>query len=155
MFFGTTFKMFSDDQLGVLANCLQTEYFKIGQKIIRQNTAGKKFYIISEGQCAVLKEETDAFGNLKEILLTTLKRGKCFGEVALLSHAPRMASVVADSRQTTVLSLSKADFEQHGFSSSSSHLQHKHKDFMENRLDACMDIPYAFILIALTHHKQR
>ena len=31
-------------------------------------------------------------------------------------------------------------------------LRAEHKDFMENRLDACMDIPYAFVLIALTHH---
>ena len=31
-------------------------------------------------------------------------------------------------------------------------LRAEHKGFMENRLNNCMDIPYAFVIIALTHH---
>jgi hypothetical protein len=31
-------------------------------------------------------------------------------------------------------------------------LRAEHKGFMENRLNKCMDIPYAFVIIALTHH---
>ena len=30
-------------------------------------------------------------------------------------------------------------------------LRAEHKGFMENRLDCCMDIPYAFVIIAITH----
>ena len=70
----STFKLISLDKLKVLASKLKTEYYKIGQKIIKQHTAGTKFYIISEGQCAVLKEETDSFGNLKEKIIGDVEK---------------------------------------------------------------------------------
>ena len=124
----------SRDKLEILAKKLKTEYYKIGQKIIKQHTAGTKFYIISEGQCAVLKEETDSFGNLKEKLLVTLKKGKCFGEVALLSNAPRMASVVADASIVAVLSLSKSDFECFGLEMQTSYLKHHHKHLVRESI---------------------
>ena len=64
----------------------------------------------------------------------TLKKGKCFGEVALLSHAPRMASVVADASIVAVLSLSKSDFECFGLGMQKSYVKHHQKHLVRESI---------------------
>ena len=63
-----------------------------GQLIIREGDPGRSFYVIVEGKVRIYKTGDDG----KEITLAHLGEGAFFGEMALLSGAPRAANVVAE-----------------------------------------------------------
>ncbi|HEX4385837.1 MAG TPA: cyclic nucleotide-binding domain-containing protein, partial [Myxococcales bacterium] len=63
-----------------------------GQLIIREGDPGRSFYVIVEGRVRIYKTGEDG----KEITLAHLGEGAFFGEMALLSGAPRAANVVAE-----------------------------------------------------------
>lgn len=63
-----------------------------GQLIIREGDPGRSFFIIVEGKVRIYKLGPDE----KEITLAHLGEGAFFGEMALLSGAPRTANVVAE-----------------------------------------------------------
>jgi CRP-like cAMP-binding protein len=69
-----------------------------GQVIIREGDPGHSFFIIVEGRVRVYKTGPDG----KEITLAHLGEGAFFGEMALLSGAPRTANVVAEE-ETEIL----------------------------------------------------
>jgi CRP-like cAMP-binding protein len=78
-------------------------HFAAGERILQQDAPGEAFYVICEGQVAVRREESG------EILqLARLSEGDFFGEMALLSGAPRVASVDAIVDGTLVLEISTA-----------------------------------------------
>jgi CRP-like cAMP-binding protein len=72
-----------------------------GEKVIQQGTVGDAFYVICEGKVRVVREEAGV-----ERELATLEHGAFFGEMALLSGAPRTASVVSASEDTQLLEIS-------------------------------------------------
>lgn len=76
-----------------------------GQTIVRQGEAGDYFYVITEGRCIVTREQP----NQKAVRLAELETGSCFGEEALISDAPRNATVTMLTRGT-LMRLSKEDF---------------------------------------------
>jgi CRP-like cAMP-binding protein len=65
-----------------------------GEIIIREGEPGRSFFIIVEGRVRVYKTAPDG----KEITLAHLGEGAFFGEMALLSGAPRTANVVAEDQ---------------------------------------------------------
>jgi CRP-like cAMP-binding protein len=75
--------------------------FSEGQRVFEQGSHGDAFYVICEGSVRVFRDEG---GVRKEI--ATLGSGAFFGEMALLSGAPRMASVESASEDTQVLEIS-------------------------------------------------
>lgn len=64
-----------------------------GAKVIEQGATGAEAYILARGELEVVREAEG--GNEKPIVLAHLHTGAIFGEMALLSRAPRAASVVA------------------------------------------------------------
>ncbi|WP_233583536.1 cyclic nucleotide-binding domain-containing protein [Corallococcus sp. CA053C] len=77
--------------------------FGPGERIISQGSHGDAFYVICEGSVRVYREDE----GLRQDL-ATLEGGAFFGEMALLSGAPRAASVEAASDDTQVLEISAA-----------------------------------------------
>ncbi|RKG97109.1 cyclic nucleotide-binding protein, partial [Corallococcus carmarthensis] len=77
--------------------------FGPGERILAQGTHGAAFYVICEGSVRVFREEE---GRRQD--LATLEVGAFFGEMALLSGAPRAASVESISDDTQVLEISAA-----------------------------------------------
>ena len=63
-----------------------------GTRIIEQGASGDYFYVIDEGECRVLYERGS---DIEPQLLARFVGGDCFGEEALISGAPRSATVVA------------------------------------------------------------
>jgi glucose-6-phosphate 1-dehydrogenase len=66
---------------------LRPEVAAAGELIIRKGDPGREMYVLVRGEVEVLD---DAGG-----VIATLRDGACVGEIALLSHAPRTASVRA------------------------------------------------------------
>ena len=80
------------DAFVALVNRLGYHRHLPGQLIIREGDPGRSFFIIVEGRVRVYKAGPDG----KEITLAHLGEGAFFGEMALLSGAPRTANVVAE-----------------------------------------------------------
>ncbi len=77
--------------------------FKKGQRIFEQGSIGQSFFIVCQGSVRVVRQE-----NGSERELAQLPEGSFFGEMALLSDNPRIASVEAASDEAEVLEISAA-----------------------------------------------
>lgn len=75
--------------------------FDVGQTVIQQGSMGDGFFVICAGSVKVYRME----GELRRDI-ATLPEGSFFGEMALLSGAPRTASVEAATEDTQLLEIS-------------------------------------------------
>ncbi|HZR07748.1 MAG TPA: cyclic nucleotide-binding domain-containing protein [Myxococcales bacterium] len=82
----------SQEAFVALVNRLGYQRHAPGELIIREGDPGRSFFIIVEGRVRIYKTGPD----LKEITLAHLGEGAFFGEMALLSGAPRTANVAAE-----------------------------------------------------------
>jgi CRP/FNR family transcriptional regulator, cyclic AMP receptor protein len=90
----------SNRHLRRIARAATTRRFSQMTRIVKTDDAGSTFYVILDGQVSVLR---------KGRRIARLGVGEAFGELALLTDAPRAATVVADSDVLT-LCLSRAAF---------------------------------------------
>jgi glucose-6-phosphate 1-dehydrogenase len=80
---------------------LRPEVVGAGEMLIRKGDIGREMYVIVRGEVEVLDDTGE--------VLTTLKDGACFGEIALMIDRPRTASVRAKTG-CDLLALDKAAF---------------------------------------------
>jgi len=73
-----------------------TEEFEPGEVVFRAGDISECAYFIRSGQVDILREEDRG-----EVVIATLSDGEYFGEMALLSDAPRNATVRARTRTVT------------------------------------------------------
>lgn len=92
------------DHIELLAKVAHTRSFAPGEVIVRQGERGIGLYLISSGEVEVVREE----GGLEEHW-ATMRPGDSFGELALLTHHPRTATVRAVA-QTECLVLTEWNF---------------------------------------------
>jgi NADH:ubiquinone reductase (H+-translocating) len=85
---------------------IQNQHFEAGDVVFQQGDLGDSVYVIEDGECDVLQEESD--GSQK--LLATLTPGDYFGEMAVLSDKSRNATIQARTA-TNVLIIPKGDFD--------------------------------------------
>jgi CRP-like cAMP-binding protein len=86
--------------LGRIARSATTRRFSQMTRIVQADDAGNTFYVLLDGQVSVLR-------NGRRI--ARMGAGEAFGELALLTDAPRAATVVADT-DVLALCLSRAAF---------------------------------------------
>lgn len=84
---------------------IRNQHFEPGDIIFHEGDLGDSVYVIEEGECDVLCERK---GTAE--LVATLHRGEYFGEMALLSHRARNATIRARSTMN-VLIIPRADFD--------------------------------------------
>jgi CRP/FNR family cyclic AMP-dependent transcriptional regulator len=94
-----------DDSIKLLAQHAITRSFKKNSVIVNQGDETNSLYVILEGSVRVFVDDEQG----KEIILNTMEAGESFGEMALLSDAPRSASVMATSPSKLAM-ISKQDF---------------------------------------------
>jgi len=95
--------LFPGDLVGLriqASDNITSEHFEPGEAIFEQGNVGDRLYVIRRGQVEVLRDGER---------LNTLGAGEYFGEMALLSSQPRMATVRA-TQPTDVLAIAKGDF---------------------------------------------
>ncbi|XP_050520049.1 cGMP-dependent protein kinase, isozyme 1-like isoform X2 [Daktulosphaira vitifoliae] len=100
-------KDLDEEILWKISDVLKEEFYPEGHYIIKQDTVGDKFYILSEGRVKVTKlnkgdDEEEEFG--------ILEQGEFFGEVALLKEDKRTANVVAMHPGAECLTLDREPF---------------------------------------------
>jgi CRP-like cAMP-binding protein len=84
-----------------LADKMDEQRFMEGAMVVREGEPGDTFYVIVEGEAKVKDR--------KGRTLSRLIPGDFFGEISLMDGGPRTATVVADTKLTT-LALSRRDF---------------------------------------------
>lgn len=98
-------KPLKPDDLTRVANALKVLPYEAGRTIVRQGDEGDSLFLISRGRVDVWARDAYNEGQL----VATLGRGQCFGEMSLLTGAPRSATVRA-LEDSELLVLSKAEF---------------------------------------------
>ena len=93
------------DVLAGVSRRLQTVKFEEGQIIIRQGDEADRFYIIVDGEVAVIRKTDDG----AEMELAILCAGDVFGEMGILTETSRSADVRARTK-VELLALGWADF---------------------------------------------
>lgn len=94
-------------ELSQIVHIMKVQKVRAGAPIFREGDAGDAWYVMFAGSAEVLKG--DAF--LPSQRLAILHEKSCFGEMAILDHSARSASVVALS-ECTVFKFPRSDFEQ-------------------------------------------
>ena len=85
------FSALEKEGLRALIGCFEMITVPAGKAVISEGEEGAEAYIVARGELEVRKETEEK----RSITLARLTNGALFGEMALLSRAPRAASVVA------------------------------------------------------------
>ena len=89
----------------VLEIC-QVESFKWDEYVFREGDDGDRLYIIAKGAVRISR---DMPGSGEEAI-TVLKKGACFGEMAVLDPSTRSTDAIVDSK-CELITITRADFE--------------------------------------------
>jgi small-conductance mechanosensitive channel/CRP-like cAMP-binding protein len=99
------FGSLSAEEMERLANAAKLQLYTAGENLCRQGEPGDSFYVIREGQVAVLMNGADG----QTVTAAHLANGAFFGEMSLLTGEPRSGTVTAET-DVEVLRVSKQDF---------------------------------------------
>lgn len=94
------------DEMDEVAKSLVETDFSAGETIFEQGEKGDTFYILYEGEVSIIKS-----GKVMAEFKATKDKAECFGEMALLSDKPRMATVKVLSQTAKTLALDKNSFD--------------------------------------------
>lgn len=81
------------------------EHFEPGETVFKQGQQGDRLFVIVEGEVEVVREDGDG----QEQVIAVLSKGDCFGEMALISGAPRGATARTKTRMDA-LTLRRSSF---------------------------------------------
>jgi len=94
-----------------VADAFKEKSFPPGTEVMKQGERGEEFFVILEGEAEVYVENKDNQGETVKKKVNQLFRADFFGERALLTDDPRMATVVASSEiPLKCLALGRQDF---------------------------------------------
>lgn len=94
------FSMLSEQALGALAACTELRIYGTGELLVRQGDTDDSLFIIRRGRVRVDVYHDNGQG---AITVNRLEQGDFFGEMALLTGAPRGATVIAESDTEALL----------------------------------------------------
>lgn len=102
------FSVLSVEQIETLCGAMSQAKFDEGEYVFEQGDDGDAFYIITEGQAVVLRNEP---GEEVEKELATLGEGAFFGERALIKNQVRYAGIQALTPQLYAVCITRNEFE--------------------------------------------
>ncbi|MGE5386033.1 MAG: Crp/Fnr family transcriptional regulator [Betaproteobacteria bacterium] len=98
------FAGFDQVELLELLNGAEKKVFRAGEQIIREGNTGNFMYVVIDGEARVTKRGD----HHKSHELGVFGSGGCFGEMSLVDHAPRSATVEA-TRDCVLIRIRESD----------------------------------------------
>lgn len=99
------FRDLTEDEAALVAKAARPVAYAKGAVIIRERESDGTLYILKSGSVRVSKVDHDGL----EEVMTYFNAGQHFGEVALIDHKPRSATVIAEA-PCEMLQIGPADF---------------------------------------------
>src|SRR5919109_3350570 len=93
------FANLDEPTLALLAHVSHIKSAAKGSIIFNQNDRGEAAYIVRSGVVNIILSMADG----RELVINEMREGDCFGELALLTGAPRSASAIAFSAAELVV----------------------------------------------------
>ncbi len=101
------FRALGEERCALIARALLTGRYRKGQVIFQQGDDGDAMYLVEAGLVRISAESADG----QEAILTDVRPGETFGELALLDGAPRSATAIAID-DTVALRLPRPAFDE-------------------------------------------
>ena len=101
------FRDLNDEQLAKVAAICEMQSLKWDEFVFREGDEGDRLYLIVKGAVRISRNVPGT----GEEAITVLKKGACFGEMAMLDPSTRSTDAIVDSR-CDLLTIARADFEQ-------------------------------------------
>ena len=99
----------SEEELDAVLGICHQRIFTAGEVITQQGQPGDELFVIQEGFVEVLHKESHSDSGPKTVV--NLGHGQIVGEMALVDHGRRSATVRAISDETIVQVIQRDDFE--------------------------------------------
>jgi CRP-like cAMP-binding protein len=95
----------STGQLELIATLCEEHHYEVGDIVFAEGTRGSELYVIADGAVDIILDPAlIAPGEGSEgITVATLRRGQCFGEVALVDEGQRSAAARCAAHATHLL----------------------------------------------------
>ena len=103
------FEGVTQEELKLLAGICKAQNYPPGEVITSQGETGDEIFIVQEGFVEVIRSELSPGAGPRTVV--NLGQGQIFGEMALVDHGPRSATIRAASDPTSVLVIMREDFE--------------------------------------------
>jgi len=107
------FLQVTPSQLEDIGRICTEKTFNTGDIILVEGSHGDELYIIARGEVEVMIDPSlvspVANPESQPVTITTLRRGQSFGEIALVDHGMRSATVRASQHNTRLLVISSKD----------------------------------------------
>ena len=98
---------FSPEQLSRVAEACQERAFHTGETVFHENSSSDELYLIARGEVEIVVDPSlvsDRPGSVSPpATIATLRRGQCFGEVALVDQGLRSATARCAANDTRLL----------------------------------------------------
>ena len=95
-----------EEELEGIAEICEVLEMRSGEYVFREGDEGDRLYIVESGEVRISR----VVPGTGEEAITVLKRGACFGEMAILDHSKRSTDAIVNAR-CKLLSISRANFE--------------------------------------------
>ncbi|MEJ2012762.1 MAG: cyclic nucleotide-binding domain-containing protein [Anaerolineales bacterium] len=99
----------TQEELKMLASICREQIYPAGEVITAQGDTGDELFIVQSGFVEVIRAGLTPDVGPRTVV--NLGEGQIFGEMALVDHGPRSATIKAASDATTVLVIHREDFE--------------------------------------------
>lgn len=95
-----------EDEMKHVAEICKEHQFKFGQYIFKEGEPGNRLFIIADGEVRISRQVPGS----GEEALTVLKKGACFGEMAVFDRSERSTDAIAN-KDCTLVTITRSDFE--------------------------------------------
>lgn len=93
------FENLSYEDAKVIAYTTTPRFFSDGEIVFEEGETGEEAFLITQGEVEIWK---GAPGK-NEVLIATIQKGELFGEMAIISEAPRTATVITKGEVRTLV----------------------------------------------------